>query len=172
MSGSSSATAMRKRAGHGLSRGKVMRISAPGPGPADGDLAAVGFDDSLSNCHAQAGALGLGREKRLEDPLRAARGQPRAVVAHGDRTAGWPCQFASSRHSDLDRDRIAAGGQGIFQDVAEYLLQAERIDGAIQVDAARVLRAGRRPGPCAAGPGSSQACRQMLGQAPASRVPA
>ena len=54
----------------GRSRGSVMGISAPGPCTgADRDLAAVGFDDSLGNGHAQAGPLGLGREKRLEDPL-------------------------------------------------------------------------------------------------------
>ena len=71
--------------GHGGPLGRVMRKTAPGPSPSpDGDLAAVGLDDPLGDGHAQAGALGLGGEERVEDCGRCSGGDARPVVADGD----------------------------------------------------------------------------------------
>src|SRR5262245_16925962 len=153
MSGSSSATAMRKlrfmvvpsavetsgiaatpEAGSGASSGQGDFDG--GPGTIIGghfDAAAVGFDDALGDRHAQPGAARFGRVKRHEYLLMLFGGQPRSVVADDDADRFMVAQLRGSA-VDLDADRIGAGGQRVLQDVTENALDRKRIDAAAEID--------------------------------------
>ena len=82
-----------------------MIDSAPGPGGAGGDPAAVGLHDPRAMASAQARAPGLGRVERLEEVLALLGGQPgRAVDPHAQ-CAGRP----SLQRAALQRTRSAHG---------------------------------------------------------------
>src|SRR5262249_9130961 len=111
---------------------------------ANGDLAPVGFDNSFSNCHAQAGAFGFGGIERLENPLLLFRGQAWALVAH-DSPPGWLSPENRFGTTDGDLDGVAAGSQGVFQNVAEDLFQAKMVNLTFQVQPPRLFAHGGGP---------------------------
>ena len=121
-------------------------LGAPARRLADGDPAAVGLDDPPGDGHAQAGPLGLGGEERLEDLVALLGVEPRPVVADGDADAGRPSSPAAGA-VDLDLGGIGARGQGVLEDVAEDLLEAERVGLAAQVHAVDGSRSDGVPAP-------------------------
>src|SRR3954454_10934251 len=94
----------------------------------------MGLHDPPCDGHAQAGPLGLGGEEGLEEPPLLLRAEPRAAIAHGDAEGAMAVDLRR-RAVDRDRDRVAARSEGILEDVAEDLLEAEGIHGAVQVRA-------------------------------------
>ena len=70
---------------------------------------------------------------------RCSGGMPGPLSRTAMRIAGWPSS-SGLLGPDLDGDRGRAGRQGVVQDVAEDLLEAERVRDAAQVDARRSPR--------------------------------
>ena len=137
-----------ERTGHGVPRGRVMMKTAPGPSASPIAIwPAVGLDDSLGDGQAQAGPLGLGGVERVEDLRSLLAGDPRAVVAHGDLQGGLAVELGRGG-ADLDGDGCRAGGQGVVEDIAKHLVEAERVDGAAQVRRHRAIRGAWPACPC------------------------
>ena len=142
MSGSSSATAMRSSSVHELSsrQGDEDFGSRAGPWPT-----------AIWPPWASTIRLAIAMPRPVPLVLVVKNGSKMRCRCSGDRpgplsrtairTAGRPSSSVAEQRGPSISHRIAAGGQGVLQDVAKDLLQAERIDGAAQVDAARSLRA-------------------------------
>src|SRR5262245_56414793 len=94
----------------------------------------MGLDDPLGDGHAQTGPLDLGRVEGVEHLESQLGGNPWSVVTNGD-ADGWPAIELRSRGSNLDRHRRRTCRQGVVQDVAEDLLEAERVRDAAQIHA-------------------------------------
>ena len=109
--------------------GRVMTISVPpAGGGAGGNPAAMGFDQPPADGHAQAGAAGLGRVERFEDPPLLLGVQARTVVADHD-LQGRAAIERGRPAADVDLDRIGAGGQCVLEDVAKDAFQGETVQG-------------------------------------------
>src|SRR5262249_18418224 len=96
------------------------------------------LDGAFAEGQTQASATQLGREKRLEQ-FRALFGvEARPVVAPGDLHSRSP-RDPGRRTADPHLGWVAPGGQGVFQQVAEALLQVERVGQALPLVAPRLL---------------------------------
>jgi hypothetical protein len=87
----------------------------------DADRSPVRFDDPFRNCHAEAGALRLGRVERLKDALPLFGTKPGPVIADRDQEGGSPTGLGGGA-AHIDSDRIRTGGQRVFQNIPEDLL--------------------------------------------------
>ena len=116
-----------ERTGHESPRGKVMRKTAPGPSPSPTAIWppwASTIRLAMAMPRPVPLALVVKNGSKIFD--RCSGRDPRAVVAHGDAERGLAVEL-DRRGTDLDRDGSRAGGQGVVQDIAEDLLEAERV---------------------------------------------
>ena len=94
---------------------------------------------------------------------RCSGGEARPVVAHGDPERRLAVELGRLG-ADLDRDRGRAGGQGVVEDVAEDLLEAERVDAQCRsTPSSRLVEDGllRPCGPARGGPRlPARSCRR------------
>ena len=65
---------------------------------------------------------------------RCSAGDARAVIVHGDAHGGLAVELDRGG-ADVDRDGRRAGGQGVVEEIAEDLVETERVAGAVEVDA-------------------------------------
>src|SRR5262249_52165328 len=93
---------------------------------ADLDHTIMRLDDPFDDGQAEARPLGLGGVKRLEQLLPLIGGEARAVVPDRDRNSGSAVDRGLGP-VDVDLDRVAAGGQGVVEDVEEDLDHPEAV---------------------------------------------
>src|SRR5262249_7636037 len=91
------------------------------------------LDDAFDDSQAQAGPLGLGGVKRLEQLLPLIGREARAVVPDRDRDGGSTVD-RGLEPVDVDLDRVAASGQGVVEDVAKDLDHPEAVGRARSVE--------------------------------------
>jgi hypothetical protein len=98
------------------------------------NLTSVGFDESLHYRHPKASPFGLGREKGVENPLPLHLRESRSVVTDADlkRRCGVNLGIAAM---DYDSYGIITGHQGVLEDIAKYLFEAEAIHRTLGFDA-------------------------------------
>src|SRR5262245_45350793 len=97
-----------------------------------GDPAAMRLDDPAGDRQAETGPLGLGREKGLEDFGALLDSNTRTVVPDANGQRGPPFQDRWLG-TDFHDDRHRAGGQSIIQNIAENLLHAKGVRGAVEI---------------------------------------
>ena len=107
--------------------GSVIWICAPRRG--DGNRPAVRLHDALSDCHAKAGAFGLGGKEGLENAFLLISGESGSLIAdrHHDFFARSNWQGGAANRNFRTAGR---GLQRILEDVSKDLREGERINSA------------------------------------------
>ena len=97
------------------------------------NLTSVGFDESLHDRHAKPCPFGLGREKGVENPFPLLLREPRSVVTDADLNSRCGVNLGIAA-MDYDSYGIITGHQGVLEDIAKHLFEAEAIHRTLGFD--------------------------------------